>query len=112
MTIQVSTQSPDLPTWTNIPELVAGSGWQMRPTYRTAFFQVTGTWGVGGSIQLEGSNDNANWFKLSPAALTANGIFSPLGVTEVPKYIRPNCTAGDGTTALTVVGCALENSHL
>lgn len=110
MTVQVTLLSPDLPTWTNIPEATAGSGWQLRPDYATAFFTVTGTFGAAGSIQLEGSNDNANWFKLSPAALTANGSFAPLGVTEVPKYIRPNCTAGDGTTALTVIGSALPNS--
>lgn len=111
MTIQVALLSPDFPTWSNIPETTVGSGWQMRPDYRTAFFTATGTFGSGGSVQLEGSNDGVNWFKLSPAALTAAGSFAALGVTEVPKYIRPNVTAGDGTTSITVIGAALENSH-
>lgn len=107
MTIQVALLSPDFPTWTAIPELTAGSGWQMRPDYETAWFTATGTFGAAGSIQLEGSNDGVNWFKLSPAALTAAGSFT-LAVNECPKYIRPNCTAGDGTTAITVIGAALK----
>lgn len=105
---QATYLSPDFPTWTNIPNGNQGSGWQMRPRYRTGWFTATGTWGVGGSVQLEGSNDGVNWFKLSPAALTANGSFAILGVTEVPKYIRPNVTAGDGTTSITVICSALE----
>lgn len=72
--------------------------------WTTAFFQVTGTIGAAGSIQMEGSNDGVNWIKLSPAALVAVGLFAPLGVNERPKFIRPNVTAGDGTTALTVTG--------
>lgn len=72
--------------------------------YVTAFFVVTGTFGAGGSVRLEGSNDGTNWFALSPTALTAAGSFAALGLAEHPKFIRPNVTAGDGTTALTVVG--------
>lgn len=106
---QVTIQSPDLPIWQNIPNGNTGSGWQMRPSYRTAFFQAEGTFGAAGSVQLEGSNDNVNWHKLSPAALTAAGFFAALGVTEVPKYLRPNVTAGDGTTAITVTAAPLEN---
>jgi hypothetical protein len=106
---QVTILSPDFPTWNNIPNGNQGSGWQMRPSYRTAWFTATGTFGADGSVQLEGSNDGANWFKLSPAALTAAGSFAALGVTEVPKYIRPNVTAGDGTTSITVIGSALDN---
>lgn len=67
------------------------------------FAAVSGTFGAGGSVRLEGSNDNVNWFALSPAALTSAGNFAPLGAQEHPKFIRPNVTAGDGTTSLTVV---------
>lgn len=93
-------------TWKNIP-LTGGS--QSAPigynfgSWRSFFAQVVGTFGAVGSIQLEGSNDGVNWFKLSPAALTSAGFFAGLGVTEQPLYIRPNATAGDGTTSLTVV---------
>lgn len=72
--------------------------------YVTASFQATGTFGAGGSIRMEGSNDGTNWFALSPTALTAAGIFAALGAAEHPRFIRPNVTAGDGTTAITVVG--------
>lgn len=72
--------------------------------YITAWFVATGTFGAGGSVRLEGSNDNTNWFPLSPTALTAAGSFAALGLAEHPKFIRPSVTAGDGTTAITVVG--------
>jgi hypothetical protein len=38
--------------------------------YRSAFFEATGVFGNGGSVQIEGSNDGASWYALSPAALT------------------------------------------
>lgn len=64
--------------------------------------QVIGTFGSGGSIKLQGSNDLINWNDLSPATLTAAGFFAALGANEKPRAIRPNCTAGDATTSLTV----------
>lgn len=67
-----------------------------------AWGTATGTFGVAGSVQLEGSNDGTNWFKLSPAALTAAGSFL-LAAQERPRFIRPHVTAGDGTTALIVI---------
>lgn len=108
MTVAVDTTSPDHPKWANIGNGVQGAGWRMRP-YRTAFFQASGTFGAGGSVQLEGSNDGTNWGKLSVAALTAVGVFAPLGNNEYPEFIRPNVTAGDGTTSITVIGNALAN---
>lgn len=64
--------------------------------------QVTGTWGAGGSISVEGSNDGSNWATLNnaqgtAATLTANGIKQ---IVEVPRYARVRVTAGDGTTNL------------
>lgn len=65
--------------------------------------QVSGTFGVGGSVTFEGSNDNSNWFTLhdlqgNNLTYTAAGLKQ---VQEVALWVRPNCTAGDGTTALT-----------
>lgn len=101
-TTDAQTQQADgiVVTWAAIPNGNQGDG-QGGP-WNGFFAFVTGTFGVGGSIRLEGSNDGVNWAPLSPAALTAAGAFAPLGVTEHPKFIRPNVTAGDGTTALTV----------
>lgn len=89
-----------LRTWSAIPN--GNQGDAVAGPWDTAFFQVTGTFGAAGSVQIEGSNDGATWVKLSPAALTSAGLFAALGVTERPKFVRPNVTAGDGTTALTV----------
>lgn len=64
---------------------------------------VSGTWGVGGSIQIEGNNDNgADWNILqdlqgNPIVLNANGTIT---FQSGAAYIRTNCTNGDGTTAL------------
>ncbi len=74
--------------------------------------QITGTFGVGGSVQLQGSNDQA----YTPDAGTLSPTWAPLSdrqanqlditsakievVQEDPSAIRPSVTAGDGTTAL------------
>lgn len=89
-------------TWALIPN--GNQGDAHGGPYLTASFVVTGTFGAAGSVVMQGSNDGTNWFALSPTALTAAGIFAPLGAAEHPKFIRPAVTAGDGTTALTVVG--------
>ena len=67
--------------------------------------QVTGTFGTGGSVALEGSNDGTNYFALTnptgtTIAVTAAGL---VAVTEACLWIRPHVTAGDGTTALVAV---------
>jgi hypothetical protein len=89
-------------TWAAVPN--GNQGDAAGGPYVTASFQVTGTFGAAGSVRMEGSNDGTNWFALSPTALTAAGLFAALGAAEHPRFIRPNVTAGDGTTALTVVG--------
>ena len=66
--------------------------------------QVTGTFGAGGSVRIQGSNDGSTYAALHDAQgnaldITAAGIKE---VLEVPRYIRPLVTAGDGTTSLTV----------
>jgi hypothetical protein len=69
---------------------------------RTA--QVVGTFGASGSVQLEGSNDGTNWAVLAdpqgnPLTFTTGRIEQ---VLELPRFIRPRVTAGDGTTNLSV----------
>lgn len=64
--------------------------------------QVVGTFGAGGTIVVEGSNDGVNYATLnnaqgSPISLTAAGLKQ---VVEACLWIRPRVTAGDGTTAL------------
>lgn len=66
--------------------------------------QVGGTFGVGGTIVFEGSNDGVTYFTLTDAqgsaiSKTAAAIEQ---VVETCRYVRPRVTAGDGTTNLAV----------
>lgn len=73
--------------------------------------QVKGTFGVGANVNIEGSNDGGTtWSILNDS----RGEGNPLSITtaigadirtilENPQLIRPNVTAGDGTTSLTVI---------
>lgn len=65
--------------------------------------QVFGTFGAGGTLVIQGSNDNSNWATLSDPngnalSFTAARIDTIVG--EITRYIRPNVTGGDGTTSL------------
>lgn len=68
--------------------------------------QFTGTFGTGGSVTLEGSNDGTTYFALSdPQGVAITRTAAGLkAVSELTRFIRPRVTAGDGTTSLTVVG--------
>jgi hypothetical protein len=92
-----------LVSWPAVPNGQQGIGWSVGP-FTVISAQVTGTFGAAGSVAIEGSMDNVNWGALhnpqgTAIAVTAAGA---VRVMEVPLYIRPNVTAGDGTTALTV----------
>lgn len=66
--------------------------------------QVSGTFGAGGSVSIQGSNDGINWVILrapdsTPLTFTAADLKE---ILENTQYVRPVVTAGDGTTSLTV----------
>ncbi len=68
-------------------------------------FSVDGTFGVGGSVTLEGSNDGSHYYTLhdpqgNNLTFTAAGMKQ---ILETPRYVRPHVTAGDGTTSLTPI---------
>ncbi len=75
------------------------------PEWSDKTVTFTATWGVGGSVTLQGSiSDNplsATWFTLvepdntTNITTTADALFVLLAN---PLWIRPSCTAGDGTT--------------
>lgn len=72
--------------------------------YTDKSVQVSGTFGAGGNLRLQGSNDNINWNTLTDpqgAALDITAA-SIKFVAEATRYIRPLITAGDGNTNLTV----------
>jgi len=65
---------------------------------------IEGTFSVGGSCTMQGSNDGTNYYSLTDPQ--GNAITKTAGgielITENPKYIRPLVTAGDGSTAIQV----------
>ena len=67
--------------------------------------QVLGTFGTGGTLTIEGSNDGGTtWATLTDPqgnslAIQAAKIES---ITEICELVRPRVTAGDGTTDLDV----------
>lgn len=74
------------------------------PAHPDRTVHILGTFGVGGSVTLEGSNAGVTYTALTDASSTAitKTAAAIETVLEVPKYTRPNVTAGDGTTALLV----------
>lgn len=86
------------------------------PQHNDKSVQIYGTFGTGGSVRLEGSDEapktvenptpvTPTWATLNnpadaPLTFTAAGLEA---VLENSSQIRPNVTAGDGTTALTVI---------
>lgn len=106
-------------TLTELPNSGEGKGWIASwpamangdvgealelPGYQDRSIQAAGTFGTGGSVAAEGSNEGTNYAALrdpssTTIALTAAGV---KGVLEATRYIRPHVTAGDGTTALNV----------
>lgn len=66
--------------------------------------QVTGTFGTGGNLRIEGSNDGTNYATLTDPQGNALDITSAKieTIMELTRYIRPRVTAGDGTTSVSV----------
>lgn len=75
--------------------------------YAERTFQVAGTFGVGGTVAIEGTNDGVNYAALKDVNGSSVSITSA-GIVEVSAPvigIRPHVTGGDGSTALTVTAC-------
>lgn len=85
--------------WTGLLVGDTGSPVQFNK-YADRCTQITGTFGVGGSVSMEGSNDGVNWFPVNKMAGGA-ATFTAAGggqLLDNPLFMRPNVTAGDGTT--------------
>ena len=100
-----SANSLKLVTWTALTQTGLDSGTPFQfADWADRAVQVSGTFGAGGSVLLEGSNDGVNWATVNdttnnPIVLTAAGIKQ---MNETPLFVRPRVTAGDGTTAIVV----------
>lgn len=69
--------------------------------------QVEGTFGAGGQISLQGSNDGVNYHTLhdpfnNQIIITSTSIVQ---VTEVTAWMKPLLNGGDGSTSLTITIC-------
>lgn len=77
--------------------------------------QLTGTLGAGGSVNVEGSNDGGTTYHIlndsrgEGNALTLTAL-DTRKILENPGLIRPNVTAGDGTTNLILTIVASERA--
>lgn len=88
-------------SWTGLLNTDTGSPIEM-PGSHIRSIHFTGTFSVGGTIVLEGSNDGVTYKTLTdPQAndisKTAEAIEQ---VQELVRYIRPRVSAGDGSTDL------------
>ncbi len=96
-------------TWTGLLNTDTGEPVDI-PTLVEKSVQLSGTLGTGGNARIEGTNHIGDtptpvWGTLKDADgadlnLNAIGMFRM--VRETPYQIRPNITAGDGSTNLTV----------
>lgn len=74
------------------------------PDFSDRSVQVVGTFGAGGTLLVEGSNDGGvNWATLNDPNGNALSITSAgvKAITEATIDIRPRVSAGDGSTSLT-----------
>lgn len=66
--------------------------------------QVEGTFGTGGSVVIEGSNDGINYQTLTDTQ--GNNLSFSIAkieqIMEIVRFIRPRVVSGDGTTSITV----------
>lgn len=78
--------------------------------YADKTVQIVGTFGAGGNLAIEGSNNGTDWDVLSDAQGNALNVTSAKieQILEVTQYIRPRVTAGDGTTSINVILLARE----
>lgn len=89
--------------WTPLTTTNADGGAVEWVQFADRTIQFNGTFGAGGTIKMQGSNDGTNWFDLTDPqgnaiSKTAAGIET---CTEITMFARPFVSAGDGTTSLT-----------
>lgn len=107
----ITVSQPDQPDrvgktiWTGLTNGTQGPGVNLtRWLFKS--IQVFGTFGAGGSVRIEGSMDGGTTW-----GACKDGGNNDLNITDSKIYamistgllVRPNVTAGDGTTNLSVV---------
>jgi hypothetical protein len=92
-----------LVTWPNMANGDTGLPFILAE-YADRSAQVEGTFGSGGIVLIEGTNDSTNWRTLNDPYSNAISITTAKieAVTELVVAIRPKVSAGDATTSVTV----------
>lgn len=92
-------------TWAGLGNGDVGK-WVDLSNFNDLTFQVRGTFGSGGQVDIEGSNNSgttaAVLSDLDGNALNVVGAGIDV-IREGPQMVRPNVSAGDGTTDLTII---------
>lgn len=95
--------------WTPLTTANSDGDWIAIPQHRDITVQVFGTFGAGGTITMQGTNEvvaspTAPFTMLdsATAVLTFTAAAGKQAVTS-PHRIRPLLSGGDGTTSLTVI---------
>lgn len=98
--------------WTGLLNTDDGTPLEM-PGSNDRSVQVRGTFGAGGSLRIEGSNDGANYATLTDPQGNALDFTTAKieQVSELTRFIRPRITAGDGTTSLVCTMLVRRNYH-
>ena len=117
MSVVVTTEQPTRDswqaTWASLLTTENGNSVSIPVECTTRSVHVSGAVGTGGSIAVQGSNDNANWAVLS-SGLGAQGDLTALAPAAPPaavvraiyenvRFIRPVVLSGDGATNLKVI---------
>lgn len=92
--------------WSTLANGDSGA-WVSFPDFSGKTFQVYGTFGAAGNVILEGTNDLvpttaaplSDWQGNNLSTITAARLATS---RDMPLWVRPRVSAGDGTTALTV----------
>jgi hypothetical protein len=103
VTTPTKTSKACVATWVGLTNGADGAPLD-QAQYADKSVQVSGAFGANGNLQLQGSNDGANWNVLTDpqgAALNISAA-SIKFVAEATRYIKPVVTSGDGTTNITV----------
>jgi hypothetical protein len=89
--------------WTPLLNGDSGAPFPM-PGFADRSVQITGTFGAGGTVLIEGSNDGTNYATLTdPQGVALSKTAAALSeISQIVKFIRPRVSAGDGTTSITV----------
>lgn len=92
-------------TWSNLQPSDTGEAFEF-VQWADRSVQVAGDFGAGGAVVLEGTLDGVNYHTLTDAQgalLSFSAASRQLRlVSELPRWVRPRVTAGDGSTNLTV----------